>query len=142
MYGDIFFMLSTVLLRQSGVYIVAVHMTLRTCRNVVLLFIVAIKFARCVAQTGPAIFSDNQWAPLEKVKAPQYPPPTSDNWKKPTTEIYISIADFIDTVSCAKTLNSYISKAKYPGRLKFGESVIWYHFQWRFKSIHDTCTYT
>jgi hypothetical protein len=77
--------------------------------------------AFCFAEeSGPALYSASKWVALETIAKPNYPPPTSDNWKQPTTEIYISIADFTDTIRCAKTLDNYISKAKYPKRLKFG----------------------
>ena len=70
--------------------------------------------------TGPAIFSNEKWVALDNLPQSVYPPPSTDSWRQPTTEIYISIADFLDSVRCAQTVHNYVSKAKYPDRLKFG----------------------
>jgi hypothetical protein len=69
----------------------------------------------------PSIYSNNQWVPLsEKSHAPNYPAPQPTEWKSTTTEIFITIENFLDSDRCSKSLHSFISKAKYPQRLKFG----------------------
>lgn len=68
-----------------------------------------------------SIYVDNNWKSLGTIdKEPSLPLQTSDNWKYSTTEIFISISNFIDSERCASSLHNYISKAQYPQRLKFG----------------------
>mmetsp|Transcript_10862 Transcript_10862/g.17809 ORF Transcript_10862/g.17809 Transcript_10862/m.17809 type:complete len:530 (+) Transcript_10862:55-1644(+) len=69
-----------------------------------------------------AIYSDQLWRTIDQSsKGDVKPFPPSDNsYESPTTEIYISIGNFMDGERCAKTIDRYISKAKYPKRLNFG----------------------
>jgi hypothetical protein len=71
--------------------------------------------------------SDKQWKPLKPLENQQENgvsvspfPPSDNSYESPTTEIYISIANFMDGARCAKTIDNYITKAKYPKRLNFG----------------------
>ena len=73
--------------------------------------------------TAPALYSNKQWKALEQpenTNTVQPFPPSDNSYESPTTEIYISIANFMDGDRCAKTLDNYISKAMYPKRLNFG----------------------
>jgi hypothetical protein len=74
--------------------------------------------------TAAAIYSNKQWTALEQSPDESETvkpfPPSDTSYESPTTEIYISIANFMDGERCAKTIDNYISKAMYPKRLNFG----------------------
>jgi hypothetical protein len=73
--------------------------------------------------TASAIYNNKKWKSIQQTKSDDTikPFPPSDNsYESPTTEIYISIGNFMDGDRCAKTIDNYISKAKYPNRLNFG----------------------
>jgi hypothetical protein len=74
--------------------------------------------------TAPALYSDKQWKTLEHFEEDADTvkpfPPSDNSYESPTTEIYISIANFMDGDRCARTIDNYISKAMYPKRLNFG----------------------
>ena len=74
--------------------------------------------------TAAAIYFDKQWKALEpspdEAGSVKPFPPSDNSYESPTTEIYISIGNFMDGDRCAKTIDNYISKAKYPKRLNFG----------------------
>lgn len=73
---------------------------------------------------SPALYCpySKQWKPLSSSSSERIPPfpPSDSSYDSPLTEIYISLPNFMDGERCAKTLDSYISKAKYPKRLNFG----------------------
>jgi hypothetical protein len=71
-----------------------------------------------------SIYSNNQWIALPKSSPPNYPAPQPNEWKSSTTEIFITMENFLDSDRCSKSLQSFISHAKYPQRLKFGSHPI------------------
>jgi hypothetical protein len=75
---------------------------------------------------GPAIYDNDKWGVLEDIQQ-AYPKPISDSWMNPSTEIFISISNFLDSDRCALSIRNYLSKAKYPNRLKFGELILSRH---------------
>lgn len=75
-------------------------------------------------KTAAAIYFDKQWKALKQSPGEAGTvkpfPPSDNSYESPTTEIYISIGNFMDGDRCAKTIDNYINKAKYPKRLNFG----------------------
>ena len=73
------------------------------------------------------IYSNNQWntysSSLESSSSSSSEKSLkfSTNWKEQTTEIFIFITNFLDSNRCSKSLYNYLSKAKYPQRIKFGK---------------------
>ena len=86
------------------------------------LFLLLLCRATATDKSSAAIFNYEKWIPItnEKGDKLQPPRPYSDSWKNPTTEVFIAIAHYRDD-RCGKTLHNFISKAKYPQRLKFGK---------------------